>query len=150
MIFSRSGSKIGVNGFLAFDELLISYVGQPITTITDKITTDPITTFEQTTSEITKEKTTNYVTAAETSEIMTALITNLTTNPCITQEKSTREEVTSEPMTLVYTCDFNDDNCNGVPSPSFGNSITSIIFNIFQYISTLTFVSLSDYTSVSK
>lgn len=51
---------------------------------------------------------------------------------------------------MVYSCNFDKTDCGANPYPRFVTNHADSTFNIFQMIQTSRFLSLSDYTSVSK
>jgi hypothetical protein len=50
----------------------------------------------------------------------------------------------------LYSCDFDETDCSGVPNPSFDLNAGGVYFNLFSSFTHSSFRSLSDVTSISN
>lgn len=74
-----------------------------------------------------------------------------------TAEKTTFYSTFTDTSTSVinngsffYSCNFDTNDCGGIPYPPFDTNILGVFYGIFQYVQTAQLISLSDFTSICK
>jgi hypothetical protein len=105
--------------------------------------TDIMAPFDQTGS--TDEAITTETEITTTTSAPTTTTTSTTKSPL-----ATTKELENSTYSIVYSCDFDENDCGGVPTPSFDLNAGGVYFNLFSSFTHTSFRSLSDVTSISN